>query len=65
MKNEEIHIFFILLDNYSPEGTGKGIMKEKERKKKMKPTWWSKNIRRVPICLHGLKTSLTGGRYME
>lgn len=34
MKNEEIHIFFILLDNYSPEGTGKGIMKEKERKKK-------------------------------
>lgn len=33
MKNEEMHIFFILLGNYSPEGTEKGIMKERERKK--------------------------------
>lgn len=66
MKNEEVYIYFILLGNYSPEDTEKEIMKERgKKKKKMKPTWWNKNIRRVPICLHGLEASLTGGRYME
>lgn len=33
MKNEEIYIFFIRVSNYSPEGTEKGIMKERKKKK--------------------------------